>query len=83
MRHVVSVVYVVTKESGEMADYLEIAKRALERYRSQQAESGQQPFPHCPRCGSYALYRKNNQGDYECETCDPKNISQDVARRVQ
>jgi uncharacterized protein (DUF983 family) len=65
-----------------MADYLEIAKRALERYRSQQ-EPGQKLFPHCPRCTSFALYRKNNQGNYECETCGLTGIPEEVARRVQ
>lgn len=40
-------------------------------------------FPHCPRCGSYALYRKNHQGAHECETCQLRDISQEVARRVQ
>ena len=41
------------------------------------------PFPHCPRCASHTLYRKNNQGNYECESCGLKNISEEVARRVQ
>jgi len=66
-----------------MADYLEIAKRALERYRSQQAESGPPQLPHCPRCASYALYRKNDQGDYECGTCGLTDIPEEAARRVQ
>jgi len=66
-----------------MADYLEIAKRALERYRSLQAESGQPPFPHCPRCASFALYRKNNQGKFQCEACGLTDIPEEAARRVQ
>jgi uncharacterized protein (DUF983 family) len=65
-----------------MADYLEIAKRALERYREQSGGEAR-PFPHCPRCTSYALYRKNNQGNYECQTCELKNITEEAARRVQ
>src|SRR5271157_751092 len=38
-------------------------------------------FPHCPRCTSYALYRANNIGDYECLTCKLRNITEEVARR--
>jgi predicted RNA-binding Zn-ribbon protein involved in translation (DUF1610 family) len=40
-------------------------------------------FPHCPRCASYALYRRNNTGVYECETCGLQNIDEVTARRVQ
>jgi len=40
-------------------------------------------FPHCPRCASYALYRRNNEGDYECETCGLEGIAEAVARRTQ
>jgi len=39
-------------------------------------------FPHCPRCASYALYRKNNIGDYECQTCGMQGIEESTARRV-
>jgi len=39
-------------------------------------------FPHCPRCASYALYRPNNIGDYECLTCKLRNITEEVARRT-
>ena len=39
-------------------------------------------FPHCPRCASYALYRPNNIGDYECLTCGLRNIAEAVARRT-
>lgn len=45
--------------------------------------TGRMIFPHCPRCSSYALYRRNNQGDYECESCGLQGISGQVARRVQ
>ena len=38
--------------------------------------------PHCPRCASYALYRKNNIGDYECLTCGLQGIEESTARRV-
>lgn len=37
-------------------------------------------FPHCPRCGSFYLYRKNNNGDYECQTCELGNITEDEVR---
>ena len=40
-------------------------------------------FPHCPRCASYALYRENNIGDYECQSCGLQNIGETAARRVQ
>jgi predicted RNA-binding Zn-ribbon protein involved in translation (DUF1610 family) len=40
-------------------------------------------FPHCPRCASYALYRKDNLGDYECQTCGMQGIEESRARRVQ
>jgi hypothetical protein len=66
-----------------MANYLEIAKRALERYHAAEASGPPRPFPHCPRCASYALYRKNNVGNYECHTCSLQGITEEVARRVQ
>jgi hypothetical protein len=40
-------------------------------------------FPHCPRCASYALYRRNNIGNYECQTCGLRDITEVVARRIQ
>ena len=40
-------------------------------------------FPHCPQCASYDLYRKNNVGDYECQSCGLQNIAEQTARRVQ
>jgi Zn ribbon nucleic-acid-binding protein len=40
-------------------------------------------FPHCPKCASFALYRRNNIGSYECETCGLKDIDETAARRVQ
>ena len=40
-------------------------------------------FPHCPRCASYALYRKGNIGDYECQTCGLQSIEESSARRLQ
>lgn len=39
-------------------------------------------FPHCPRCASYALYRKDNIGAYECQTCCLQNIEEQIARRL-
>ena len=39
-------------------------------------------FPHCPRCASYALYRKDNAGDYECLTCGLGGIEESTARRL-
>jgi Zn ribbon nucleic-acid-binding protein len=40
-------------------------------------------MPHCPRCASYALYRENNIGAYECQTCGLENIEEQIARRLQ
>jgi hypothetical protein len=39
-------------------------------------------FPHCPECASFALYRQNNAGDYECLTCGLLGIEERKARRV-
>ena len=39
-------------------------------------------FPHCPRCASYALYRKDNIGAYECLTCGETGIEESTARRL-
>jgi Zn ribbon nucleic-acid-binding protein len=44
---------------------------------------GGEAFPHCPRCASYALYRNNNVGKYECRTCGLLDITEEVARRLQ
>lgn len=33
------------------------------------AQTTTKPFPRCPKCASYALYRQNNVGNYECMTC--------------
>jgi len=40
-------------------------------------------FPHCPRCASYALYRENNIGDYQCQSCGLQNIEESTARMLQ
>ncbi len=40
-------------------------------------------FPHCPRCASYALYRENNIGLYECQSCGVTGIEESTARRLQ
>jgi hypothetical protein len=39
-------------------------------------------FPHCPRCAGYDLYRPNNIGDYQCLTCNLRNITEEAARRT-
>jgi Zn ribbon nucleic-acid-binding protein len=39
-------------------------------------------FPHCPRCASYALYRRNNIGIYGCLMCGLQGIEEKTARRV-
>ena len=40
-------------------------------------------FPHCPHCLSYYLYRRNNQGDYQCQSCGFEDINETAARRTQ
>lgn len=40
-------------------------------------------FPHCPKCSSYYLYRQNNAGMFECQSCGLADIEEHVARRVQ
>lgn len=37
-------------------------------------------FPHCPRCASFALYRRDNIGAYECLTCGLLEIEESTAR---
>jgi len=49
---------------------------------AEKRESGDKTFPHCPRCASYALYRRNNTGTYECQTCNLREIDEAVARRL-
>ena len=39
-------------------------------------------FPRCPACRSWALFRENNRGLYECLTCTQQDIPEHVARRV-
>jgi hypothetical protein len=40
-------------------------------------------FPHCPKCASYALYRENSIGAYECQSCGLQGIEEQIARRLQ
>jgi len=39
-------------------------------------------FPACPRCRSFALFRENNLGNYECLTCTLQDIFEADARRA-
>jgi hypothetical protein len=39
--------------------------------------------PSCPKCRSFALYRQNNLGNYECQTCGLPDITEETARRTQ
>jgi hypothetical protein len=39
-------------------------------------------FPHCPRCASYALFRRDGGSVFECLTCGLLEIEESVARRV-
>jgi hypothetical protein len=40
-------------------------------------------FPHCPNCLSFVLYRRDNLGNFTCETCGLNGIDEPTARRVQ
>ena len=44
---------------------------------------GVRTFLHCPHCASTDLYRPNNVGNYECQTCGLEEISEALARRTQ
>jgi len=62
----------------------ELAERKPELVELLQKRGGRvATFPHCPRCASFALYRENNIGDYECLSCSLQNITESTARRVQ
>ncbi len=62
----------------------ELAKRKPELVAMLQRVGGRvATFPHCPACASYALYRENNLGAYECLTCGLTEIEESQARRVQ
>ena len=37
-------------------------------------------FPRCTQCHSYALYRQNSVGDFECLTCGLQGIEEPAAR---
>jgi hypothetical protein len=37
-------------------------------------------MPRCPQCASFALYRRNNVGNYECLTCNLAGIEESIAR---
>ena len=50
---------------------------------SREGASPRSVFPHCPRCSSFDLYRKNNIGNYECLTCELQDIDETAARRLQ
>jgi len=39
-------------------------------------------MPRCPDCKSFALYRQNNMGTYECLTCDLAGIEENIARGI-
>lgn len=39
-------------------------------------------FPRCPWCLGRYLYRENNKGTYECQTCGQAGIEESIARRV-
>jgi hypothetical protein len=47
------------------------------------SREGVSTLPHCPRCGSYYLYRRNNVGNFECVSCELRDIPAKVAGRVQ
>jgi Zn ribbon nucleic-acid-binding protein len=38
------------------------------------------PFPMCPKCGAYCLYRERDVGLYECQRCGLQGIEERDAR---
>jgi len=56
---------------------------SLQKIKAAECTLGTKVFPHCPKCASYALYRQNNIGKYECLTCGLSDIPEEVARRLQ
>ena len=66
---------------------LERLKLELVRYLGLKAASDpfspEYVFPSCPGCQGFALHRKNNVGDYECQGCGLKDISEARARRTE
>lgn len=53
------------------------------RFNAGSAGGQVKPFPQCPHCSSYALYRENNIGDYECMTCGKCGITEEDARNTK
>ena len=65
-------------------DCLKIGKEALEKHRAKSGPTAPgKTFPHCPKCGSYYLWRKDKIDPWDCETCGEHGISDEAARRVQ
>jgi len=61
----------------------ELMRKIMAEPPNGEGDSKRAVFPYCPRCASYALYRKNNIGNFECLTCELRDIPEEVARRVQ
>jgi hypothetical protein len=65
-------VHLVGELKAHKAELVELLRR----------ESTKTTFPHCPQCASYDLYRENNIGAYECQSCGLQNIEEQSARRL-
>jgi predicted RNA-binding Zn-ribbon protein involved in translation (DUF1610 family) len=48
----------------------------------QSADLRRSAFPRCPTCASFFLYKCENAGTYECQTCGLENIEAATARRM-
>jgi Zn ribbon nucleic-acid-binding protein len=75
------IVYQLPKDTAHLLDVLR--ERKSEVMGIVKAHGGRiANFPHCPRCASYALYRKDNIGLFECQTCGLTGIEESTARRL-
>jgi hypothetical protein len=74
--------YRIPEDAAHLVGELRAHKRELIEF-LRQAGGRIAASPHCPRCASYALYRKDNLGKYECQTCGLLDIEESAARRVQ
>lgn len=76
-----TVMYRLPKDAAHLAG--ELKQRKPELVELLRREGGRiATFPHCPKCASYALNRKDNIGDFECLTCGLQNIEEEIARRL-
>jgi transcription initiation factor IIE alpha subunit len=73
--------YWLPREAAHLIDHLRRLKREIIPLLT--ARGGRiATFPHCPRCASYAMFREQNEGPFECLTCGRRAIEESTARRL-